>query len=456
MRLADSMRLAWGQIKRRKVVTALCMTGISIGCAAIIVALSLGNSAQSYLEKEIIGSLKLDEINVTPQSSGGGGGGGGGGASGSGESAGWDRGLLTDDKLEVIKGFDHVKSAIATKRVGNFRSISSDNLVNQNLSLVAMDLSQLKEQGNKFKQGGPLEQLGAVVFNYGATTGWIDKQTSERLNQMMSTDPENPKLWEEWQMYESMVSDMYGKNIQMERWENEKTVLSPQLYVGGVLDVPVGENAQFAFYDRQAYVSFETAEWLSNSLSPQGGTAPKQRVYDSLTIKVDDLESIKPLEELIQKLSLNASDNLMMRDQIASQMNTFKAIALGVGVFILLLASISIIVAMTMSTHQRRRQIGIMKVLGANMPQIRNMFIVEASLLGFLGGLLGIVFANLIVTGLNSFITASAGMSGLQVIVTLDTLPIGIAFAVMTGVMSGIYPAISAARTNALLAIKRD
>lgn len=65
------MRLAWGQIKRRKVVTALCMTGISIGCAAIIVAISIGNGAQSYLEKEIIGGLKLDEITVTPQGSGG-------------------------------------------------------------------------------------------------------------------------------------------------------------------------------------------------------------------------------------------------------------------------------------------------------------------------------------------------------------------------------------------------
>ena len=73
---------------------------------------------------------------------------------------------------------------------------------------------------------------------------------------------------------------------------------------------------------------------------------------------------IKPLEDLISKLALNASDNLAMRDQVASQLDTFKAIALGIGVFILLLASISIIVAMTMSTHQRRRQIGIMKVLG--------------------------------------------------------------------------------------------
>lgn len=451
MRLADSIRLAWGQIKRRKVVTALCMTGISIGCAAIVVALSIGNSAQIYLEEEIIGSLKLDEINVTPQSANGPGGGGD-----SDESAGWDRGLLTDDKLEVIKGFDHVKSAIATKQIGNFQSISSDHLINNNLTLVAVDLSQLKEQGYKFKQGGPLEQIGTVVLNYGSTTGWMDVQTYERLIQMMNTDPENPKLWEEWQMYETVPSDMFGKSIQMERMDNERTILSPQLYVGGVLDVPVGTNPEFLSYDRKAYVSFETAEWLSDSLVPQEGSAVKQRVYDTLTIKVDDLKYIKHLEELIQKLALNANDNLAMRDQIASQMNTFKAIALGVGVFILLLASISIIVAMTMSTHQRRRQIGIMKVLGANMPQIRSMFIVEASLLGFLGGLLGIVFAYLIINGLNSFITASAGMSGLQIAVTLNTLPIGIAFAVMTGILSGIYPAISAARTNALLAIKRD
>lgn len=52
-------------------VTALCMTGISIGCAAIIVAISIGNGAQSYLETEIIGGMKLDEITVTPQSTGG-------------------------------------------------------------------------------------------------------------------------------------------------------------------------------------------------------------------------------------------------------------------------------------------------------------------------------------------------------------------------------------------------
>ena len=362
------------------------MTGISIGCAAIIVAISIGNGAQNYLETEIIGGMKLDEITVTPQGSSGQGEGGG-------PTVGADRGLLTDDKVQVIQGFDHVKSVIATKRLGYFRAISSDNLINDGFNVVAVDLSKLKEQGNRFKEGGPLDQIGAMVLNYGATTGWKDAETSERLMNMINSDPNNPKIWEEYQMYESTVSEMNGKNIQLEQMDGDKKRLSPALYVGGVLDVPTGRDAQFAIYDRQAYISFDTAEWLTNSLKLQNGTASKQRVYDNLTVKVDDLRHIKPLEDLISKLALNASDNLAMRDQVASQLDTFKAIALGIGVFILLLASISIIVAMTMSTHQRRRQIGIMKVLGANMPQIRNMFIVEASLLGLLGGLLGIVFA---------------------------------------------------------------
>lgn len=165
------------------------------------------------------------------------------------------------------------------------------------------------------------------------------------------------------------------------------------------------------------------------------------------------------LEKLIQKLTLTTSTNLYQKEALADTFSMVKKAALGIGVFILIIASISIIVAMTMSTHQRRRQIGIMKVLGANMGQIRNMFITEAALLGMLGGLLGIAFSYLIVLGINKLIGNSSGMGGgepLVIYIPLMTLPVGIAFAVMTGVLSGIYPAISASRTNALTAIKRD
>lgn len=53
MRIGDLTRLSWDQVRRRKVVTSLCAIGISIGCAAIIVAMSMGESAQSYIEEEM-------------------------------------------------------------------------------------------------------------------------------------------------------------------------------------------------------------------------------------------------------------------------------------------------------------------------------------------------------------------------------------------------------------------
>ena len=189
------------------------------------------------------------------------------------------------------------------------------------------------------------------------------------------------------------------------------------------------------------------------------GTAGQKGVYNSAIVKVDSTDNIVQVEKLIQKLTLNTSTNLYQKEAMASTFSMLKKAALGIGVFILIIASISIIVAMTMSTHQRRRQIGIMKVLGANMGQIRNMFITEAALLGMLGGMLGIVFSYLIVFGINKLIGTAGGMGmgePLVITIPLMTLPVGIAFAVMTGVLSGIYPAISASRTNALTAIKRD
>ncbi|MNE69834.1 ABC transporter permease YtrF precursor [compost metagenome] len=88
------------------------------------------------------------------------------------------------------------------------------------------------------------------------------------------------------------------------------------------------------------------------------------------------------------------------------------------------------------------------------MGQIRNMFITEAALLGLLGGLLGVLFSYLIIMGLNKLV-GTAGDS-LNFFIPLTTIPVGLAFAIMTGVLSGIYPAISASRTDALTAIKRD
>lgn len=462
MRIRDISRLAWEQIKRRKVVTGLCMAGISIGCAAIIVALSLGDSAQSYTEREINRSFKMDEITVSPN------GGiptqGGGNTSGSSEkSEKFDPGRLTAQKMEIINGLNHVTAAAPFQQLGYIQMITIDNKITD-VQVIGTDLRLLTKYDNTFKQGGPSDQAGRIVLNYGATVGLIDNEIRTKFFEQLSTDPYNNKLMEQYNNLSTLEADMYQQQVQLmtqdfSSSQSGHTILSSPLQVVGILDTPSGMSKDMAMWDKKVYVSLETAEMLAEQMKLIGGTVVEKGVYNTAIVKVDSSDNILQVEKLIQKLTLSTSQNLYQKEQLADTFSMIKKVALGVGVFILIIASISIIVAMTMSTHQRRRQIGIMKVLGANMSQIRNMFITEAALLGMLGGLLGVVFSYLIVLGINKLIGTSAGMGSeevFEIYIPLMTIPVGISFAIMTGVLSGIYPAISASRTNALTAIKRD
>ncbi|OMD56441.1 ABC transporter permease [Paenibacillus odorifer] len=438
------------------------MAGISIGCAAIIVALSIGDSAQSYTEREINRNFKMDEITVSPN--GGipsqGGGSGGSGSSAANEKL--DPGRLTAQKLEIIKGLRHVTAAAPFQELGYIQMLTIDNKITD-VQLIGTDLRLLTKYDKKFKQGGASDLVGMAVLNYGATVGLIDNETRQRLFEQLSTDPYNNKLMEQYNSLSMLPTDMYKQQVQLQSFDPASQtggmLVSSPIQVVGILDNPSGTNENMAMYDKKIYVSLETGERLVEQMKLSSGTAGQKGVYNSAIVKVDSTENIVELEKLIQKLTLTTSTNLYQKEALADTFSMVKKAALGIGVFILIIASISIIVAMTMSTHQRRRQIGIMKVLGANMGQIRNMFITEAALLGMLGGLLGIAFSYLIVLGINKLIGNSSGMGGgepLVIYIPLMTLPVGIAFAVMTGVLSGIYPAISASRTNALTAIKRD
>ncbi|MRN55137.1 FtsX-like permease family protein [Paenibacillus sp. LC-T2] len=436
------------------------MLGISIGCAAIVVALSLGDSAQSYANNEVNAQFKMDEITVTPNE--GVSQGGGEGATKTGANS--NVGKLTDQKLDIIKNFKHVIAAAPFQDMGYVQMETVDNKVGD-LNIIATDLSLLTKYDFSFQQGAPSEQAGSVVLNYGATIGLLDTATRDGLIEKLTADPYNAEVSQQYQELTSLPSEMYQQRVQF-RYVNydpsssKNSYLSSPLQVAGVLKVMKGVDPQMAMYDKKAYISRETFAKLSEEFNLNKNSS-ETVTYNSAIIKVDKQENLLQIEALIKKLTLNTSTNLYQLESLNSTFAMIKRVALGVGVFILIIASISIIVAMTMSTHQRRRQIGIMKVLGANMSQIRIMFIMESALLGLLGGMLGIGFSYLIVTGINKLVGSAAGGGmgtgqSLVISIPLSTIPVGIIFAIMTGVISGIYPAISASRTNALTAIRRD
>ncbi|WP_018758933.1 ABC transporter permease [Paenibacillus terrigena] len=453
MRIRDYLNIGWDQLKRRKVVTAMCTIGIAIGSAAIIVALSLGESAQQYAQEQVNSFLKIDEITITNEAN----------TSQDSSSSDSDRGIITKQKLDIIAQLPHVKAVGTYKSIGNF-GFSVDETKEGRLELTATNLESLEAFDNKFKQGGISEQENTVVLSYGAMMGLMDQEAMEARDKQIRANPNDEALWEQFREMDKIVTPLYQKQLKLkvdvtQDLNNPKIVEIP-LRVVGVLAKPSGVSDNQVSWMKDAYISHALADQITDLMKaarPGTELTPELSAeFNKAVVKVDDIKNVETLDKTIKKLRLTPQNNLHQQDRLAEQFAIVRTVALGVGLFVLFIASISIVVAMTMSTYQRRRQIGIMKVLGANLAQIRNMFIVESALLGLVGGVFGILFSYWVVWGINALLMATEG--GDQSILFISTwiLGVGIFFAVLTGILSGIYPAISASRTDALTAIKRD
>jgi len=144
-------------------------------------------------------------------------------------------------------------------------------------------------------------------------------------------------------------------------------------------------------------------------------------------------------------------------DAILEQVNS---VLNSVQIFIVIIASISIIVGavgiintMTTSVLERKKEIGIMKAIGAKNEHIFFQFFIESGLLGFIGGLIGIIFGLLIgyfgTLGINNFVGSTARPS-LDLFLILFVL-VG---SFLIGAIAGIIPAMRAANQNPVEALK--
>jgi ABC-type antimicrobial peptide transport system permease subunit len=455
MNWKDYGRLGWDQLKRRKVVTALCAAGIAIGSASIIVALAFGESVTHYSQERMSFYLKTDEITVYP--------GGGGGARGD-QTA--DTGSLTKQKMDMIRSFPHVKSVVSYRELGEFE-FTVDETKKGRLTLIATETDLLEQAGQEFAQGAPSGLDNSMVIQYGVTTDLRDERTS-RIQSMMFDGMDSRERREQMQRLRRISYPLYRKQISLERMVHfgpgESSKLKLPLRIDGVLKKPDGLPEDMVMNLRNAYVTPELGQKIVDMLAESGNSSESRagsaradsNAIDRLIVTVNSSTHVRQVEEMIQKLNVSTSTNLHRQEQMQGEFVIVRIVFGGVGLFVLFVASISIVVAMTMSTYQRRRQIGIMKVLGANLAQIRNMFIVESALLGLLGGVIGIILSYWVIWSINIVIMKVEQTTEQMLFISMWILPVGLFFAVLTGVLSGIYPAIKASRTDALTAIKRD
>jgi len=188
--------------------------------------------------------------------------------------------------------------------------------------------------------------------------------------------------------------------------------------------------------------------------------ASKTPTYATVSVRVKEPAKIQAVEDAIRKMGFNT---FSMLDATRSLRRFFAILDLFLGIFgslALAVASIGIVNTLVMAILERRREIGIMKAIGASDADVKRLFFAEAGVMGLLGGALGVALGwtigRVINLGTNIYLKQQSLAPEQIWFVPWWLVGGAIAFAIVVSLLSGLYPAARAARLDPVQALRYE
>ena len=216
--------------------------------------------------------------------------------------------------------------------------------------------------------------------------------------------------------------------------------LKKKLTVVGVM-----ESTQ-TFPDNFAVVPFETVRrvmriplWAVGSIAviPESPQITEE-VAERITKQVPGVTAESPERQIAD---------------IRQAMAIFQAIVLSGSLLAAIVGGLSVVNTMIMSVRERTREIGLKKAVGASDRAIVGEYLLEAAMMGLLGGIVGIVLGSILAQVLNA--AFAEALSGAPLfVVTPRLVALTMTFAVAIGGVAGLYPAWSASRLDPVQALR--
>jgi len=187
-----------------------------------------------------------------------------------------------------------------------------------------------------------------------------------------------------------------------------------------------------------------------------GGTP----TYTTLQVRVQSPKDVQSVEDAIKKMGFNT---FSIVDATKSLRQFFAVLDLFLGIFgslALAVASIGIVNTLVMAILERRREIGIMKAVGASDTDVKGLFFAEAGAMGVFGGILGVALGwaigRVINLGTNIYLKRQHFPPEQIWFVPWWLVLCAIAFAIVVSLLSGLYPAGRAARLDPVQALRYE
>ncbi len=423
------IRLSIANLKQRKLRTALTVLGIMIGIMSIVTMLTAGMGAKTALVDEIEMSWDTRMIIVTSL-----------------DTTRKDM-LITDSTITKLQKLDKVDvvypvlEAGGKEKIGNYYGF---------MSIVGVPSEYLEtlgaDKGSIPKANGARPELligngfGHVLYNEKTWVSYADSVKGDKpfVGKKMDFIPGNMK----------------GNVATSTDASEDETAVKLSC---------VGETGNK--YDYNIYTDIETLKIYLKRQYPDGRISgqPVDKddnpysmwAYSSAYVYVEDKADVEHVSKVIENLGFHVENNLETMESVNRTIGMVQMILGALGLIAGIVAIIGIINTMMTAVYDRIREIGLLKMIGADSDDISFMFLFESALLGGIGGILGIGLSFLVDLIINKKLV---GLMGLEEGTWLMATPLWLivlcfALSVTVSVLAGAFPARWAARVKPLDAI---
>ena len=325
-------------------------------------------------------------------------------------------------------------------------------------SLTQTDVDSIKKVNGVYRAAGLLYKLAPAYYNderkFVYLTGIPTDSQSERLFETMK----NFKLTsgrdlKENDKYRAVIGayvahGLFKKDVKV----GANLLINGQKFkVVGVLKT-LGDQQD----DSAVYIPLSRARDLLN----------KPKEIDMIMVQVEPGFSPKDVAVGIEKklYKLHDVDNktadfsAMTNDDLMKRVNDMlfiiQVVFLGIAAISLLVGGVGIMTTMYTSVVERTKEIGIMKSIGARNSDILWIFLIEAGIMGLFGGTIGLGFGIGIAKSIEFVAETQFSMVMLKAAITMPIVVGSLLFSFLVGLISGVYPALRAARLRPVEALR--
>lgn len=400
MRISDIAKLSTRMFKTNPARTWLTILGMGVGTGAVVTLVGLGFGLQNIILEQIVLGDTLRSLNVTPPPA---------------RSV-----TLNPQTVQSFLEIEHVQDVAPLASYAAL--ITFDGLT-----------------GNTFLQG--------ANSNYFRLTG--SKEMAGRLFSEENPDPDRANV---------ILSSAMLKLFEV---EDPETALGKQVSFRVFVPSKDGtETVEMELKKRYTIVGISSEESKPSAMLLLDELSSQIVIdeYERVQVLVDNADFLDPVTEALVERGFGVTALSKTVDQAKKIFQGIQAVLAVFGGIALVVSAIGMFNTMTVTLLERTGEIGIMRTLGASSNDIKVLFISEAVVVGFLGGVVGIGIGVGIGFSVNTMVNIAASNFGGKS-VALFSYPLTFilfiaSFSAVVGFLTGVFPATRAAALNPLDAMR--